>query len=176
MTKLSEVTQPTSGRAGIHINARVFTLHLWSLGRAWHFRGWLLTRSCRSQFYEERQAWAEAISIYTGHGKCWATGIDQEARLRFCSKMRANWTMTDGCWLHGTGIIQVESHRNSPGGVAARACWVMAIEEQSIPAHVASDLWGVGGPSRRQYDHTLKVCGQLVRCSQLPPNKERVGW
>lgn len=39
---LPKVTQPMRDRAGIQMNARVFTLHLWILGRAWHFTRWLL--------------------------------------------------------------------------------------------------------------------------------------
>ena len=36
-----KVTRPTSVRAWIQTNARVFTLHLWILERAWHFAGQL---------------------------------------------------------------------------------------------------------------------------------------
>lgn len=49
-------------------------------------RSWLLTLI----FCKERQMWTEALRVYTGHDKCWATGIDTEVCVCLWSKTRSS--------------------------------------------------------------------------------------
>lgn len=103
---LLKVTQPMRDRAGIQMSARVFALHLWILGRAWHFTRWLLDSVLpvmKRPVKDAPQSWLLNFSHCARRGRHGQRPLEstqaqteRHAGLGLCSRMRASWTMTDG--------------------------------------------------------------------------------